>query len=162
MPTLHELNFARKWLELALQENKLAHYIIGVPPYAKTEPGADGFHCPILLPNLICLYDYAGNHEGFDRQVEATLFQTIEDAADNGMVLSAALVFLNLQLSRELAGTAGFRLDCAGLLRAVYRAISEHCAGFDKAARSNLRFQTSGYFITKLMERESILPPDLP
>ena len=121
MSTLQERVYAKKWLTLAIDKNKLADFAIGLPPYAKQKTNDLGIPEPVLVPNLESLYDYYEKHKemNFDRDVESAVLQLVEDEGDNACIIFHTLMFILTQLSYEKRGSAKFTLDCSRLLGAI-------------------------------------------
>ena len=89
MSTLQALIHAEKWFELAIEENKLADFVIGLPPYAEHRPDGGEIPMPVLGPNAEVLYEYhAENKEAhFDTDVQNAVLQIVEDKGDDAYVL---------------------------------------------------------------------------
>ena len=117
---LHRIN-AKKWLELAISKNKLVHFVLGVPPYAKQSVNEAGEREPVLAPNLQVLYDYHKEHPEFnlDRAAQTAVFQMIENMDKGDPVICSVLWFITVQLCYEKQGRAAFCLDCQGILDAL-------------------------------------------
>lgn len=143
MATIQEIIHAKKWLKLAISKNKLADFVIGLPPYAKTVPDNAGNPQPVLVPNLLCLYSYCDAHPGFPKKVEQALFEKIEASGDQEAIVCYTLQFLILQLSKENSGTAGFTLDCTAMLCALRKKIEENPRQFSADTWSLIRFYDS-------------------
>ena len=58
MSTLQARIYAEKWFELAINKNKLADFVIGLPPYAEHRSDGGEILMPLLGPNAEVLYDY--------------------------------------------------------------------------------------------------------
>ena len=121
MSTLQAQIYAEKWFELAIKENKLADFVIGLPPYADQRPDGSEIPMPVLGPNAEVLYEYhAANKEAhFDTDVQNVVFQIVEDKGDDAYVLLHTLIFIVTHLTYEKRGAATFALDCPKLLDAI-------------------------------------------
>ena len=58
MSTRQARIYAKKWFKLAISKNKLADFVIGLPPYAEHRSDGGEIPMPLLGPNAEVLYDY--------------------------------------------------------------------------------------------------------
>ena len=134
MSTLQALIHAEKWFELAIEENKLADFVIGLPPYAEHRPDGGEIPMPVLGPNAEVLYEYhAENKEAhFDTDVQNAVLQIVEDKGDDAYVLIHALIFIVTHLAYEKRGDAAFALDCPKILDAIRMKLTKNKKKFSK------------------------------
>ena len=74
MSTLQAKINAKRWFELAIKKNKLADFIIGLPPYAEHRPDDGELPMPVLVPNVEILYDY---HKKTKRSILTPKYKTL-------------------------------------------------------------------------------------
>lgn len=131
MGTLQDRIYAEKWFSLAVSEDKLAYFVIGMPPYAEHRPEDAA---PVLVPNVEVLYDHHAENPGahFDTDVENAVLQIVEDQGDDAQVILHALVFIVTQLAYEKRGAAKFALDHKKLLDAIRQKVMKNKNQFSK------------------------------
>lgn len=125
---MSNLSFTRMWLDLAMGKDKLADFVLGLPPYSEGRPTTEGFVQPELEPNVEVLYGYNDEHkgEGFEKKVEDAVINTIEEKGSSDVVIYHSLIFLSVQLTKEKSGEAGFTLDCRRIAAAIGEKIREN------------------------------------
>lgn len=125
---MSNLSFTRMWLDLAMGKDKLADFVLGLPPYSEGRPTTEGFVQPELEPNIEVLYGYSQEHkgEGFDKKVEEAVIDTIQENGSSDVVIYHSLIFLSLQLTKENSGEAGFKLDCVKIASVIAEKIREN------------------------------------
>ena len=128
MSTLQARIYAEKWFELAINKNKLADFVIGLPPYAEHRSDDGEIPMPLLGPNAEVLYDYHAENKDahFDTDVQNAVLQIVEDNGNDAYVLLHALIFIVTQLAYEKRGTATFAMDCPKLLDAIRRKLTKN------------------------------------
>ena len=128
MSTLQAQINAKRWFELAIKKNKLADFVIGLPPYAEHRSDGGEIPIPVLGPNVEFLYDYYAENKytHFDTDVQNAVLQIVEDKGDNVYVTLHALIFIVTHLAYEKRGAATFALDCPKLLDAIRRKLTKN------------------------------------
>lgn len=128
MSTLQARIYAEKWFELAINNNKLADFVIGLPPYAEHRSDGGEIPMPLLGPNAEVLYDYHAENKDahFDTDVQNAVLQIVEDNGNDAYVLLHALIFIVTQLAYEKRGAATFAMDCPKLLDAIRRKLTKN------------------------------------
>lgn len=121
MSTLQAQINAKRWFELATKKNKLADFVIGLPPYAEHRSDGGEISIPVLGPNVELLYDYYAENKytHFDTDVQNAVLQIVEDKGNDVCVTLHALIFIVTHLAYEKRGAATFALDCPKILDAI-------------------------------------------
>jgi len=138
MSTLQAKINAKRWFELAITKNKLADFIIGLPPYAEHRPDDGGLPMPVLVPNVEILYDYHEKNKEihFDTEVQNAVLQIAEDKGDHAYVLLHALIFVVTHLAYEKRGAASFVLNCPRILDAIRGNLAKNKKKFIKESKN--------------------------
>ena len=159
MGTLQDRIYAEKWFELAIKKNKLADFVIGLPPYAEHRTDGGEIPMPVLVPNAEVLYDYhAENKEAyFDTVVENAVFQIVGDRGDDAYVLLHVLIFIVTHLAYEKRGAASFTLDCPKILDAIRIKLAKNKARFINDSKSKEVLDSIEFYACLLCEQYKMI-----
>ena len=157
--TLQNRIYAEKWFELAIKKNKLADFVIGLPPYAEHRTDCGEIPMPVLVPNAEVLYDYhAENKEAyFDTVVENDVLQIVDNKGDDAYVLLHVLVFITTHLAYEKRGAASFTLDCPKILDAIRIKLTKNKAKFIKDSESKEVLDSIEFYASLLCEQYNMI-----
>lgn len=113
--------FAKQWFELAIKQNKLAYFVIGLPPYAEHRTDGGEIPLPVLNPNMEILYAHCEKNRDahFDADVQNAVLQIVEEKGAQAYVILHVLIFVMTHLAYEKRGAARLALDCPRILEAV-------------------------------------------
>lgn len=161
MPTLKDIITAKKWFALAIEKNKLAHFVIGLPPYAQHRPDAEGgeIPMPVLAPNAEVLYaHHAENKEAhFDTDVQNAVLQIVEEEGDSACVLLHALSFIVTHLVYEKRASASFVLDCTKILDAIKIKLAENKKKFKTEPEKKAVLEYIEFYARLLCEQYNMI-----
>lgn len=128
MSTLQARLHAKKRFALAMNKNKLADFVIGLPPYAEHRSDGGEIPMPLLGPNAEVLYDHHAENKDahFDTDVQNAVLQIVEDKGNDAYVLLHALLFIVTHLAYEKRCAATFALDHPKLLDAIRKKLTKN------------------------------------
>ena len=159
MGSLQDRIYAKKWFDLAIKKNKLADFVIGLPPYAKHRPDGGIIAIPTLVPNAEMLYDYhAKNREAhFDTEVQNAVLQIVVEKGDDAYVLLHTLIFVATHLAYEKRGAAEFALDCPRILDAIRVKLAKNKKKFIIASESKEILEYIEFYSNLLCEQHNMI-----
>lgn len=159
MSKLQARIYAKKWFELAMNKNKLADFVIGLPPYAEHRSDGGEIPMPLLDSNAEVLYDYHTKNKDahFDTDVQNAVLQIVEDNGNDAYVLLHALIFIVTHLAYEKRGAATFALDSPKLLDAIRRKLTKNKKKFRKENGSEELWDLIEFYAHILCEQYNVM-----